>query len=181
MRPPEADSMALQGRKEVLPGRAQPGSTAAAATNNGDGTWSFTVPAALTSGNHHVVVTASDTIGNTYQTTASITVTDDSQTGGSGSGSGSGSGNQSGTTGGNQSTVTVTPNNDGHVLGDTTDTSDTDSKGKIKGDKTVNIATAADKHAGNFLGLGWWWLLFVAILAGGWWFLAAKRRKQDEN
>jgi hypothetical protein len=149
------------------------GGTAAAATNNGDGTWSFTVPTALSAGSHTIVLTATDTAGNPpYQTTANVTVVAPhaSQTGLDNS---DGRGNSDQATG-HQSTVTVTPNNDGHVLGAETDNSNL---------PTVNFSPASNKVAvqqtsNNFLGLGWWWLAVLAVMAI---FLALVFRKTDSN
>jgi hypothetical protein len=148
------------------------GGTAAAATNNGDGTWSFTVPTALSAGTHTIVLTATDTAGNSYQTTANVTVVapNASQTGIDHS---QGNGNSDQATG-HQATVTVTPNNDGKVLGAETDNSNLP---KVEFNPASN-KVAVQQTSSNFLGLGWWWLAVLAVLAI---FLALIFRKADSN
>jgi len=114
------------------------GGSAMAATNNGDGTWSFDIISALSVGSHTVVLIATDTAGNSYQATANVTVQAPhaSLTGRTAS---QGSGNSDQATG-QQPVVTVTPNNDGQVLGASTDNSATETK-----DDTVNLASSNQK------------------------------------
>ena len=156
------------------------GGTPATATNNGDGTWSYTLPTALSVGSHTVALVASDTVGNSYQTTANITVeAAHANTAGLTASNSRGNSNQAP---GHQPTVTVIPNNDGQVLG-----ASTENTGEVKGDSTslptVNLANdsatkkAANAKASNFLGLGWWWLLVVGVALGIFWLTFGRSSK----
>jgi hypothetical protein len=149
------------------------GGTAATATNNGDGTWTYTLPTALSVGSHTVVLTATDTTGNSYSTSANVTV-EAPHASPQGIVHSSNNGNSNQATG-HQPTVTVTPNNDGHVLGASTTKSNL---------PTVNFAntsnTHKDKTSNAFLGLGWWWLAVAAALAI-FWAVFAGRRRTNEN
>jgi hypothetical protein len=164
------------------------GGTAASATNNGDGTWNYTVPTSLTAGSHTVTLVASDTAGNSYQTTANVVVEAPraSQTGISNS---TNRGNSNNATG-HQSTVTVTPNNDGRVLGASTEVPSTSTTGEVKGDSTtlpkVNFANdsavqkdLASKNSSNVLGLGWWWIAVLAVIVG--FFLFVLRKSSSDK
>jgi hypothetical protein len=146
--------------------------TAATATNNGDGTWTYTLPTALSVGSHTVVLTATDTTGNSYSTSANVTV-EAPHASPQGIVHSSNNGNSNQATG-HQPTVTVTPNNDGHVLGASTTKSNL---------PTVNFAntsnTHKDKTSNAFLGLGWWWLAVAAGLAIFWAVFAGRRRTHE--
>lgn len=159
------------------------GGTAQAATNNGDGTWSFLVASPLSIGKHTVAVTATDLAGNATQETATVTVEQvvSPQVRGANTGGQNTNGSQ---------TVTVAPNHDGHVLGASTTTVDTSSdtgdtnaadNGKVRGDNTVKLQNASDTKGGQFLGLGWWWLLILAVVLGLGWFVLAAYRRSDED
>lgn len=147
-------------------------------TANLDGThsWSITLPT-QTVGTHTITVVSTDLAGNATQETASVVVTAAPvtllrtlATPGTATG-----------TGNNGSTITVTPNNNQQVLGDSTGSSSTNGNGKVKGDSTVNVKNSADKKSGNFLGLGWWWLPILVVILGFFWFLAARRSDEDDK
>lgn len=153
------------------------GGTAQPATNKGDGTWSFDIATALSVGSHTVVLTATDTVGNAYQTTADVLV-QAPHASPTGLAASQNNGNSNQATG-HQPTVTVTPNNDGQVLGDTASNTDSGSTGKVKGDSVVTLKNASSTKS-NFLVLGWWWLAIIAVL-GAFWLILAKRRSSDEG
>jgi hypothetical protein len=87
---------------------------------------------------------------------------------------------------GHQPTVTVTPNNDGQVLG-----ASTEKTGEVKGDSTslptVNFAndSASQKDvtnkSSNFLALGWWWLPIAVVLLGFFWLILGRRSDSDKQ
>jgi hypothetical protein len=122
---------------------------------------------------------STDLAGNGYTTSASVTVqAPPANTQGLTNSNNRGNSNQAP---GHQPTVTVTPNNDGQVLG-----ASTENTGEVKGDSTslptVNFANdsatkkPADSKASNFLGLGWWWLLVVAAALSLFWLTFGRRR-----
>lgn len=160
-----------------------------AATNNGDGTWSFAVPASdgLQSGNTYTVtVSATDGVGNvsaqtiasegsliispliaapTVLTTHATTLTTTTTT----------------TTTTSTNSNTDPSNSNTGVLGDSTttpSTTNTSSDQGVKGDSTTNNTTSTTKKGG----LAWyWWLLILLIVAAIiWWIVAAARRKSDD-
>jgi|GEM_PF-3183509 len=140
----------------------------------------FTV---TSSGSYQFILTAKDSLGNTTPYVFTFTYTAPPQGGNqAGEGSGNGGSNGGGDTSGGGGFTDV----GGHVLGATTTvaatvkpTAENSGSGNIKGDKTVNITTSADKHS-NFLGLGWWWLLVLAAVALVLWLILAGRRSEKE-
>ncbi len=139
---------------------------------NGDGSfdWSYTLPE-QTAGDHNVTVVSTDEAGNATQQTATVSVTTPPAARQAQQRilSNPGRGNKK---------VTVTPNNDGQVLGASTtsdDGSSSNSKGKVKGAETtkndeIQLATnkqtddAKNTSSSAFLALGWWWIAVAAAL-----------------
>ncbi len=157
----------------------------AAAHNNGNGTWTYTAPAALSDGSHNISVAATDTVGNVTNpvATAVITVTPpvtptfNALT----------SQNNAPATPPAQATTTVVPT--AAVLGDATTTPSTTtdsmapSTSGVKGDSTQNNVAAATTTTSNLFGLAWyWWLIILAaLLAIIWWIVAAARNRSTES
>ncbi|MEO6110167.1 MAG: Ig-like domain-containing protein [Candidatus Saccharimonadales bacterium] len=154
------------------------GGTPVVATNNGDGTWSYTFTTPLADNTYTLEVTAEDTAGNTSTDTANLVIATtvivpaNPQT------------NTPATT---TTTATVTPQivAQSAVLGATTDNTSNKASddSAVKGttdDKTASINTDA---SGSIFGLAWyWWLLILAGAAGIIWaIIAAIRRRNAES
>ncbi len=159
------------------------------ATNNGDGSWQYTVATPLGEGSHTVSVFAKDAQGNTSlplefsityitpETEAPITPTTVPPI--------------------IPATFTqpLAPTPLARVLGETTiatDTIATDTRGNVQGsaetkgaatEKAVaQTASNTDTRASTFWGLAWyWWVLIIAAIALLlWWIIAAIRRRTTE-
>jgi disulfide bond formation protein DsbB len=144
--------------------------------NNGDGTWSYTLPS-LVNGVYATSVVATDMAGNA-STLANGTLTVNvpqqstapATTGGAG-----------GTTTADTAVLAAeaTTDSTSTTTGTVSSTDDNNSQASVAGTSDKK----SDNGAWNFLGLAWyWWLLIALILAGLWWFIVAwRRRKQDQE
>lgn len=174
------------------------GGSIVSATNNGDGTWSYTVTNPLSVGDHTITVNAYDTAGNLSaqaSTTATVnavttpiitppTNPNTTPTGPTTFNLTSTPATTTTTSTGTTGNTSVNPNDsntgNGSVLGTTTDNSSNkneDSNGKVKG--------AEDNSNNDFTSLlkSWWWLILLLILLAlaYWYFLAWKRRRDEEE
>lgn len=152
------------------------GSVDYTATNNGDGTWTVTIPA-LALGTYTATVTATDAATNVGTATADVTVEqvvvqennpdtdEDDETA-------------------PQTIVTPTPDPD--VLGEQ---DDQEQAADDADNSDQGVAAAQDENSedssndGTIAGLAWyWWLLILAAVAGFiWWLIGALRRRSAES
>jgi hypothetical protein len=183
------------------------GSAPATATNNGDGTWKYTVPVALDDAEYAVLVTAKDPAGNDAEPKFALLLIDttvpeeddDEETNDNDDGGETPAPTPSPTPTPTP-VATVTPTITGPtafiaILGaNTTDgtdndadaTDDTSGTPEVEGIETANtLAAAVDANNtdGKALGLAWyWWLLIAAGVAMIlWWIIAAARRRQSDD
>lgn len=166
------------------------GGTPANATNNGDGTWTYTVDPALTTGDYTVTVAAADSAGNAtnpeptddFSVTEPVVVVTQTQ-GGDGAGAGT-----DGTTGGDGGGVgapaaffaglALGGAGDGGDGGDGApadqgvqgaDDNANDGNGNVNASENAKVAAAATDDSG--WQFNWWWLAILAALAAafyGW-------------
>jgi|GEM_PF-3236320 len=159
-----------------------------AATNNGDGTWSYAFPTSLADGSYTLSVVATDTLGNASSpATGTMTVSTATTTG-----------ETPETNGAAPATTTTIPTTTTTVLTtggvvDGIQTQTGDGQTVTTGDEDANQVAAAgasdtkgatDNNTNNSQGgLAWyWWLIIAALIAALWWFIAAlRRRKSEEN
>jgi hypothetical protein len=148
------------------------------ATNNGDGTWSYTFTSPLADGTYTIEATATDAAGNpstpasanlTVNTTPAVPATNTTP----------------GTPATTTATVTPTNTNTNNaanqgVLGASTTNPAADNTG-VKG-ATDTAAATTDAASTSGAGLAWyWWALIIAALAGIIWaIIAAIRRRGQE-
>lgn len=157
-----------------------------AATNNGDGTWSYVFLSSLADGSYALSVVATDTLGNASSpATGTMTVSTATTTA-----------ETPETNGATPAATTTTPTTtttvvttDGVVDG--TQTQVGDGQTVTTGDEDANQVAAAgasdtkgatDGNSSQAGGLAWyWWLLIAALIAALWAFIAALRRRKSEQ
>ncbi len=150
------------------------------ATNNGDGTWTYTVTTALADGAHSLVATGTDTAGNTTAPVATGSILVDTTI-------------PTATTGTTPSAIVVTPQpaaaNNAFgaqaVLGtQTTDTAqipaaDATGTPEVKG-ASDQLATIAPSPSSTGLAWYWWVLIAAAVVSFILWLIARLRNRANE-
>ncbi|MFZ3009676.1 MAG: Ig-like domain-containing protein [Candidatus Microsaccharimonas sp.] len=155
------------------------GGTPLTATNNGDGTWSYTFTTPLSDGTYTIEVTATDVVGNTDVASASLVIATAVPT----------------TTTESTSTptipvttATITPLIVGPaaVLGaetDNTGAATNNGESDVEGATDNKTAAADTKPSDAIFGLAWYWWILVLLGATGliWFIIAAIRRRNNEE
>lgn len=156
-----------------------------AATNNGDGTWSYVFLSSLADGNYALSVVATDALGNVSSpATGTMTISTTTTTGETPEANGAAL-----TTTATPTTTTTVLTTDGVVDGAQTQAGD--GQTVTTGDEDANQVAAAgasdtkgatDGNGSQAGGLAWyWWLLIAALIAALWAFIAALRRRKSEQ
>lgn len=173
------------------------GGTPSDAVNNGDGTWTFTVPTPLTVGAHTFVASATDTTGNATnpEPSTTYTITIASQ-GVAGVSTDTPNSNASGNSGGNPSPTAFrnaaargNTSGNGSVLAAETDDPSSEDLSRDEAQSEVDEArtlAAGDENSestdnstagcGKFMGICWyWWIPIVIAILGTIYYLTSRR------